>query len=283
MQAEAQAAVESIDKLQLEELRSMPHPPAGVELALEAVMVVIGKGGDHKHERGMSKEARAQAEWKQIRKDLHDPHFLSDVLKLDASTISKKTLKQLQSKRFLANPDFNEEHISHASLAAGPLCVWLQAQVFLAHALIDSQSLEKEMRALEESLSGQREEYEESMRRVDLIGATAGLAAHEERLKAIVDGAGARAAELAQLEEQLRADEEAVAALQSDRDAAAALVAGSRTEDAVQELIASLQKKLTDLADKILKREAELERVVALSEERPLVDQVRDSAHTANP
>jgi hypothetical protein len=307
MHADAQKAV---DKQPLDELRSMHHPPPGVELVLEAVMLVIGKGVHH-NSHTSSTALRGDSAWNTIYKQLQDEDFLQEVLQLDPSTLSKQTVKHLQSPHFLTNPAFEEEKIAPASLAAGSLCHWLKAQVALAETLIAARELEAEMAALEESLSGLRQAYEDVMRQIEhltvspevrktayffefslcLSRACLGkmivfihkwlknavflqeLARQERRLQEIDDAAVSRAAESLRLEQQMPQQSTAVAALKEEQDAdSAALVVAPPAEATTVETRDLFRQQVTDLAEKIQQHEGELETIKSTSKQSSSVD-----------
>ena len=121
MHIEAIESLKGITIRQLEELRSMPHPPAGVELTLSAVMLIIGRG--------------SKLPWTEIKQILHEKIFMADVMKFDQfrdSTVKHRALHTLQVE-YIDDERFNVDSVTHASKAAGPLCAWVKSQVHLAH------------------------------------------------------------------------------------------------------------------------------------------------------
>lgn len=119
--AAARNAVGSIRKENLEELRAMPNPPAGVRLALQAVMMLldtVASGG----------RPPPPMAWQEIRKRMRGPDLIPSIVHFDPDSIPNAVVKRLQ-RDILSNPDFDVKKVSYSSRAAGPLAEWTVASL----------------------------------------------------------------------------------------------------------------------------------------------------------
>jgi len=236
----------------LEELRSMPHPPAGVELTLSAVMLIIGRG--------------SKLPWTEITSILHEKTFMDDVMKFDqfagSSTIKKHALETLKEE-YLEDEQFNVEKVSHASSAAGPLCAWVKAQVRLAHSSADMKELTAERLLMEEKVKAQREEYEAALRVVEeCVAAVLRLNEELERIHEFWRTHAER--DLERGNDQL-AQAAVFKNAQAAYDAACVLLTASRTEGSIQQHLNRLSKTAADLEKEARKFELELQDIQDLT------------------
>ena len=101
---EAQLSVQSINKAQLDELRSLIQPPQPVKLCLEAVLALLGTA---------STTADDSVPWTEVRKVIKSTDFIPNVVKLRTDTLSAK-VRQRVNDRYVTGAqnakDFTFEH-----------------------------------------------------------------------------------------------------------------------------------------------------------------------------
>jgi len=134
---DAKNAVKSIKKSNLQELKALGNPPAGVKMALESVCLLLGD---------------ATSDWKIIRQLIVKDGFITSIVSFDSETIPDKARKSFKDK-FLANPDYNFERINKASKACGPLVKWATAQLNYSDMLKRVDPLRQELKAELEIIS----------------------------------------------------------------------------------------------------------------------------------
>ncbi|XP_065549401.1 dynein axonemal heavy chain 9 isoform X2 [Lathamus discolor] len=112
--AAAQAALNTLNKKNLTELRSFGSPPSAVSNVTAAVMVLMAPGGRIPKDRSWKAAKAAMA-----RVD----GFLDSLIKFDKENIHENCLKALQP--YLQDPKFKPEFVTTKSLAAAGLCSWV--------------------------------------------------------------------------------------------------------------------------------------------------------------
>ncbi|NXF83974.1 DYH9 protein, partial [Sclerurus mexicanus] len=112
--AAAQAALNTLNKTNLTELRSFGSPPAAVSNVTAAVMVLMAPGGKIPKDRSWkaAKVAMARVDG-----------FLDSLIKFNKENIHENCLKALQP--YLQDPKFNPEFVATKSAAAAGLCSWV--------------------------------------------------------------------------------------------------------------------------------------------------------------
>ncbi|KAM4673740.1 dynein axonemal heavy chain 9 [Amazona ochrocephala] len=110
----AQAALNTLNKKNLTELRSFGSPPSAVSNVTAAVMVLMAPGGRIPKDRSWKAAKAAMA-----RVD----GFLDSLIKFDKENIHENCLKALQP--YLQDPKFKPEFVTTKSLAAAGLCSWV--------------------------------------------------------------------------------------------------------------------------------------------------------------
>ncbi|KAK2528632.1 hypothetical protein Q9233_007603 [Columba guinea] len=110
----AQAALNTLNKNNLTELRSFGSPPSAVSNVTAAVMVLMAPGGKIPKDRSWKAAKAAMA-----RVD----GFLDSLLKFDKENIHENCLKALQP--YLQDPKFKPEFVTTKSSAAAGLCSWV--------------------------------------------------------------------------------------------------------------------------------------------------------------
>ncbi|NWY63744.1 DYH9 protein, partial [Erithacus rubecula] len=112
--AAAQAALNTLNKTNLTELRSFGSPPAAVSNVTAAVMVLTAPGGRIPKDRSWKAAKVAMA-----RVD----SFLDSLINFNKENIHENCLKALQP--YLQDPKFNPEFVASKSSAAAGLCSWV--------------------------------------------------------------------------------------------------------------------------------------------------------------
>ncbi|XP_068510647.1 dynein axonemal heavy chain 9 isoform X6 [Anas acuta] len=110
----AQAALNTLNKKNLTELRSFGSPPPAVSNVTAAVMVLMAPGGKIPKDRSWKAAKAAMA-----RVD----GFLDSLIKFDKENIHENCLKALQP--YLQDPKFKPEFVTTKSYAAAGLCSWV--------------------------------------------------------------------------------------------------------------------------------------------------------------
>ncbi|NWR90162.1 DYH9 protein, partial [Furnarius figulus] len=112
--AAAQAALNTLNKTNLMELRSFGSPPAAVSNVTAAVMVLTAPGGKIPKDRS----------WKAAKVTMaRVDGFLDSLVKFNKENIHENCLKALQP--YLQDPKFNPEFVATKSAAAAGLCSWV--------------------------------------------------------------------------------------------------------------------------------------------------------------
>ncbi|NXX93579.1 DYH9 protein, partial [Centropus bengalensis] len=112
--AAAQAALNTLNKTNLTELRSFGSPPSAVSNVTAAVMVLMAPGGKIPKDRS----------WKAAKASMaRVDGFLDSLIKFNKEKIHENCLKALQP--YLQDPKFKPEYVTTKSYAAAGLCSWV--------------------------------------------------------------------------------------------------------------------------------------------------------------
>ena len=150
---QARKSVSSIKKEHLNELRALGKPPRKVQIAMEAICVLLGKG---------------QVDWKEVRRIIMQADFIPSILNFDSEAITPDMRKQM--KGYMDDPEFTYEQVNRASKACGPLVQWARAQMFYAQILHNIEPLRAELRTLEvkaKSLSAKLNELNSTVQELE--------------------------------------------------------------------------------------------------------------------
>ncbi|XP_055612109.1 dynein heavy chain, cytoplasmic isoform X2 [Uranotaenia lowii] len=131
---DAQAAVKSIKKQHLVEVRSMANPPAVVKLALESICLLLGENA---------------SDWKSIRAVIMRENFINSIVSNFSTEDITDDVREKMKSRYISNPDYNFEKVNRASMACGPMVKWAIAQVEYADMLKRVEPLRDELGSLE--------------------------------------------------------------------------------------------------------------------------------------
>ncbi|XP_034662377.1 dynein beta chain, ciliary [Drosophila subobscura] len=110
----AQAALNTLNKNNLTELKSFGSPPKGVINVCAAVMVLLATNGKIPRDRSWK-----SAKLMMVRVD----QFLNDLLNYNKDNIHQNIIETLQE--YLKDPEFNPDKVVQKSVAAAGLCAWV--------------------------------------------------------------------------------------------------------------------------------------------------------------
>ncbi|OQR93149.1 dynein heavy chain [Achlya hypogyna] len=122
---EALKALDTIKASEINEVKAMANPPAGVKLVCEGVCVMLGiKPARIPDPADPSK--RIMDFWGPSQKMLSDPTFIQQLKKFDKDNLDPKIMKVVVSK-YIADENFSPEKAEKASKAAAGLCKWVHS------------------------------------------------------------------------------------------------------------------------------------------------------------
>ncbi|OWZ16518.1 Dynein heavy chain [Phytophthora megakarya] len=105
----AVAALDSLDKKDITEVKGFVKPPQAVQVVMEAVCIMLGE----------------KADWDNSKRILSRNTFMSELKEYDKDSISPTILKKI--RKYIENPDFAVEEVRKVSHAAMSLCMWVHA------------------------------------------------------------------------------------------------------------------------------------------------------------
>ena len=170
---DAQAAVKSIKKQHLVELRSMAMPPPIVRMALESVCVLLGEN---------------VTDWKSIRAVTMKDNFIPSIVNFNTDDISEDVRMDMQQK-YLSQPDYNYEKVNRASTACGPMVKWCIAQLEYAEMLNRVDPLRRELQSLEQAAEVKKNEAEKMTKLISTLEAS--IARYKEEYAQLISQAEA--------------------------------------------------------------------------------------------
>ncbi|KAI9090456.1 dynein heavy chain and region D6 of dynein motor-domain-containing protein [Phlyctochytrium arcticum] len=119
----ALAALDTLKKSDIDLLKTMKSPPAGVKFVMEAVCVMKDVKPVKVADASGKKE---ESYWAPAQKMMGDPQFLPSLKSYDKDNIDPKIMKVIRGK-FTDNPEFDPDKVAKASSAAEGLCRWVRA------------------------------------------------------------------------------------------------------------------------------------------------------------
>ena len=121
---DALAALNTLTKADITEVKAMKKPPAGVKLVMEAVCILKGvKPEMVKDPAGGLRKVKDY--WIPSQKLLGDAGFLASLHEFDKDNMEPSIVRQIA--KFVAMPEFEPDVIKKASTAAYGLCCWVRA------------------------------------------------------------------------------------------------------------------------------------------------------------
>ena len=173
----AKAAVKSIKKRDLDEVRNLLRPPKNVQLALECIAIMLGEN---------------KLEWIDVRKMLSKTDFITSILSFDVDNLTFRQVKMVEEKYLTGNKELNYDAVMRSSKACGPLYKWAESQVRYSAvynhvqplrdeveklkkdaeiAKKQKHDLEAEVIKLEESIAQYKTDYAQLIRDVEVLKA----------------------------------------------------------------------------------------------------------------
>mmetsp|Transcript_17976 Transcript_17976/g.28420 ORF Transcript_17976/g.28420 Transcript_17976/m.28420 type:complete len:251 (+) Transcript_17976:682-1434(+) len=116
----ARAALSSIEKKDLDEIKSLKSPPPIIELAMSAVAILLGN------------EIKT---WRDVQKIL-SYRFVPEIIKFDGRSIIRSHRERVESN-YMSKDDFNYERVNEGSKVCGCMVLWVTSQVKYSQALDD--------------------------------------------------------------------------------------------------------------------------------------------------
>ena len=102
-------ALKSLDKKQIQEVKSFANPPRLVGYVLEGVCILLG----------------VKENWDEAKKLMNQSNFLEQLQQYDKDNIDPKVIKKVT--KYIKDPEFHPDVISKVSSAATSLCLWVRA------------------------------------------------------------------------------------------------------------------------------------------------------------
>ena len=99
-------------------------------------------------------------DWKGMQKWTGRSDFIPSVLKFDTNKVKEKTRKKVE-KKYLRLEDFNYERVNKASKVAGPLVLWVKAQVKFSYLLDSVEPWVKEIKVLKSQFGVKQNEAQQ--------------------------------------------------------------------------------------------------------------------------
>lgn len=132
---DAQTAVNSIRKRDLDEVRNLLRPPPNVQLTLECIAVMLGE---------------TNLDWSNVKKTVSRTDFIPNILSFAADELSSRQVQLIRSKYLDGNDDIDYERVMRSNKACGPLYKWAESQVNYSTVFNKIQPLREEVAQLEQ-------------------------------------------------------------------------------------------------------------------------------------
>ena len=138
----AVAALNTLNKSDINEMKAYTTPPGPLKLVVEAVCLLLGKAES----------------WEEGRKLMNDPtKFIQQLKSYDKDKIPQKILTKL--KKYLKDPDFKQEKIQSVSKAAVSLFMWVVALDRYSAVMKVIQPKQKDLAVAEKKLKVADDDY----------------------------------------------------------------------------------------------------------------------------
>ncbi|EEY58342.1 dynein heavy chain [Phytophthora infestans T30-4] len=105
----AVAALDSLDKKDISEVKGFVKPPQAVQVVMEAVCIMLGE----------------KADWDNSKRILSRSTFMAELKEYDKDSISPAILKRI--RKYIESPEFAVDEVKKVSHAAMSLCMWVHA------------------------------------------------------------------------------------------------------------------------------------------------------------
>lgn len=197
---EAQAAVSSIKRQHLQEVRTMANPPEAVKLAMESVCTVLGHKIDS---------------WRTVQGIIRRDDFIQRIVSFDTNASMMKPLRELMKRDFLSRPSFNFETVNRASRACGPLVKWVLAQVKFSEILDRVEPLRNEVKSLEEQAEDTKKQAATIIQMISELEAS--IATYKNEYAALVSETQAIKLEMERVENKVERSMRMLESLSSEK------------------------------------------------------------------
>lgn len=197
---DAQAAVSSIKKQYLSEIRSMTNPPAAVKNTMESVCILLGHHIDG---------------WKSVQTIIRRDDFIASVLHLDTEQAVPSDVRQRLQREYLSRPEYNYETINHASQACGPLARWVLAQVHYAETLDRVAPLRAQVTAIE--VEAQLTKDEAAAAAAAVAELETSIAAYKQEYAALIRDSQAMTSKMEQIQQKVSRSTQLLTGLSTER------------------------------------------------------------------
>ncbi|XP_018352750.1 PREDICTED: dynein heavy chain 9, axonemal-like [Trachymyrmex septentrionalis] len=174
---QAEAALDTLNKNNLTELKSFGSPPDAVLMVAQAVLVLFAPGGKIPKDRS----------WKACRAIMGSiDGFLSNLRNYDKENIHPEVVKAVQP--YIADKEFNPEVIYSKSQAAAGLCSWVK-NIIVFHYINESvqplraalAQTNAELKAAMDKLNSLRNRLAELQKVLDILGEKMSVALEEKQ------------------------------------------------------------------------------------------------------
>ncbi|EAR94592.2 dynein heavy chain, cytoplasmic protein (macronuclear) [Tetrahymena thermophila SB210] len=152
----AKESVNSINRAQLDQIRSYAAPPKLVQITMEAVIFVI------------TNTYTANPAWADIKKQIANKDFIKNVLDFSTDNL-QPAIKNKLIQNYLKKEEWNVERIYNSSQAAGPLALWVESQIRYADILLKVDPLKKEVDDLKKQGSILEDKKKQLDQQVELL------------------------------------------------------------------------------------------------------------------
>ena len=133
--AAANAALDSLDKKDVQEVKVFNTPPELVQVVMEAVCILFNRKTD----------------WKTAKAFLGESDFLKQLQTYDKDSIGDAILKKL--KPYIENPKFQPDIVEKVSKACTSMCLWVRAMDLYAKVFREVEPKRQRLAGAEETLA----------------------------------------------------------------------------------------------------------------------------------
>ena len=160
-------ALDSLNKNDINEIKSFAKPPAMVEFTLEAVCILKG----------------VKPNWDESKKLMNDSKFLESLASYDKDNIPPARLKKLG--KYIKNEDFVPDKVEKVSKAAKSLCMWVKAMDVYAKVATEVEPKKKALKEAQDKVAAMTEQL--NVKQAELDAVMAKVAQLNAQLKAAND------------------------------------------------------------------------------------------------
>ncbi|CAD7970789.1 unnamed protein product [Amoebophrya sp. A120] len=153
--AAAKEAVSNISSSALNELKQMgQHAPMGIQIACRGLVILL-------------KHVEGDVTWDAARKEMKDVRLIANVTAFDSKSITDGS--RAFAEKLTKSSDWDTQKIARASKAAGPLGIWVEAQLKYSGILQNIGPLRKELADLELEAEQSQKNIDENQKVVESL------------------------------------------------------------------------------------------------------------------